>query len=157
MQSYHIYNRLTGFGVFLTATIVYTLTLEPSSSFWDCPEFITSAARLEVGHPPGAPLFMLLGNLFSHLASDPSKIAWWINWMNALFSAACVTFLFWTITALLRKLLTPRQYEDRIQTATILTGGLIGALIYLFSDTFWYSAVEGEVYSCSSFFTALTF
>ena len=158
MQSYRTINRLCGWSVFIAAATVYTLTLESSASFWDCPEFITSAARLEVGHPPGAPFFMLLGNLFSHMAPDASGIAWCINFMNGLFSAACVMLLFYTITALLRRLIADgADQPSRWQTVSIMTGGLTGALVYAFSDTFWYSAVEGEVYACSSFFTALTF
>ena len=158
MQSYRTINRLCGWVVFIAAAVVYTLTLESSASFWDCPEFITSAARLEVGHPPGAPFFMLLGNLFSHMAPDVSGIAWCINFMNGLFSAACVMLLFHTITALLRRLVADGAgMPSRWQTASIMAGGLTGALAYAFSDTFWYSAVESEVYACSSFFTALTF
>ena len=158
MQSYRTINRLCGWSVFIAAATVYTLTLESSASFWDCPEFITSAARLEVGHPPGAPFFMLLGNLFSHMAPDASGIAWCINFMNGLFSAACVMLLFYTITVLLRRLIADgTDQPSRWQTVSIMTGGLTGALVYAFSDTFWYSAVEGEVYACSSFFTALTF
>jgi tetratricopeptide (TPR) repeat protein len=140
------------------ASTVYLLTIEPSGSFWDCGEFISSAYKLEVGHPPGAPFFMLTANLFTQLASDTGSVAKMVNSMSAIFSGLTILFLFWTITHLARKIIV--REEEEIQTAqliTILGSGLVGALAYTFSDTFWFSAVEGEVYAYSSLFTALVF
>lgn len=158
MWNYQRINFIGGWLLFAIAAIVYGMTVEPSISFWDCPEFITSAARLEVGHPPGAPFFMLLGNLFSQFASDASLIPLWINRMNALLSAGCILLLFRSITYLTRKLiLKNNESPTPAQIITIMASGVVGALSYTFSDTFWYSAVEGEVYAFSSFLTALAF
>ena len=158
MKQYKTINNLMGWVTFLIAATVYCLTVEPTASFWDCPEFITTGYKLEVGHPPGAPFFMLVANLFSQFASDPSEVALMVNCMSALMSAACILFLFWTITHLVRKLVI--KDENCISTGQIVTVmgcGLVGALAYTFSDTFWFSAVEGEVYAFSSLFTALVF
>ena len=158
MKQYKFVNNLVGWITFLIAATVYCLTIEPTASFWDCPEFITTGYKLEVGHPPGAPFFMLVANLFSQFASDPSEVAKMVNYMSALMSGACILFLFWTITHLVRKLVV--KDEEHItagQTALIMGSGLVGALAYTFSDTFWFSAVEGEVYAFSSLFTAVVF
>ena len=158
MKQYRTVNNLIGWITFLIAATVYCLTIEPTASFWDCPEFITTGYKLEVGHPPGAPFFMLVANLFSQFASDPSEVAKMVNYMSALMSGACILFLFWTITHLVRKLVI--KDEEHITTAQIITvmgSGLVGALAYTFSDTFWFSAVEGEVYAFSSLFTAVVF
>ncbi|HIZ32374.1 MAG TPA: DUF2723 domain-containing protein [Candidatus Bacteroides merdigallinarum] len=158
MKQYRTVNNLMGWITFLIAATVYCLTIEPTASFWDCPEFITTGYKLEVGHPPGAPFFMLVANLFSQFASDPSEVAKMVNYMSALMSGACILFLFWTITHLVRKLVI--KDEEHITTAQIITimgSGLVGALAYTFSDTFWFSAVEGEVYAFSSLFTAVVF
>lgn len=160
MRSYRTINRVCGWVSFILAAIVYTLTVEPSASFWDCPEFILSAAKLEVGHPPGAPFFMLTGNVISQLAGDPAQIALLINIMNALLSAGCILFLFWTITHLTRQLIAGNGDGENLrpeQIFLVMGCGFAGALIYTFSDTFWFSAVEGEVYAFSSFFTAVAF
>jgi hypothetical protein len=150
-------NRITGVLVFAIAATVYLMTIEPTASFWDCGEFITSAYKLEVGHPPGAPLFMLIGNLFSHLA-DANRAAEMVNVMSALFSALTILFLFWTITHLAERLMRREGEEITLsQTILILGCGLVGSLAYTFSDTFWFSAVEGEVYAFSSLFTAVVF
>jgi len=145
--------------VFAIAAIVYGLTVEPTASLWDCPEFIACGYKLEIGHPPGAPVFMLAANLFSQLASDPSHVALMVNLLSALLSAGCIFFLFLTVTHLARKLICP--VSDRgtsiSQVITIEACGLVGALTYTFSDTFWFSAVEAEVYAFSSFLTALMF
>ena len=141
--------------MFLIAGIVYTLTLEPTASFWDCGEFISSAYKLEVGHPPGNPIFMLTGRFFANFASDPSQVAWCINFMSAMFSAATILLLFWTITALARKIVIKGDNYSLTNTIAIMGAGAVGALAYTFSDTFWFSAVEGEVYAYSSFCTAL--
>ena len=159
MCKYQRVNLLCGLIVFLVSAVVYILTAEPSASFWDCPEFILSASRLEVGHPPGAPFFMLAGNVFSLFASSPQDVAYCINVMNALLSAGCVFFLFLTITYLASSLICssrPKSEYTAASIALIMLCGLTGALAYAFTDTFWFSAVEGEVYSFSSFLTALT-
>ena len=158
MKSYKHINDLMGWLAFLVAAVVYCLTIEPTASFWDCPEFIVTGYKLEVGHPPGAPFFMLVANLFTQLTSDPSQVARMVNTMSALMSAACILFLFWTITHLVRRLLVrDGEAPTSAQTITIMGCGLVGALAYTFSDTFWFSAVEGEVYAFSSLFTAAVF
>ena len=158
MKQYKFVNNLVGWITFLIAATVYCLTIEPTASFWDCPEFITTGYKLEVGHPPGAPFFMLTANLFSQFASDPSEVAKMVNYMSALMSGACILFLFWTITHLVRKLVVKDEnHITRGQLVTIMGSGLVGALAYTFSDTFWFSAVEGEVYAFSSLFTAVVF
>ena len=158
MKQYKFVNNLVGWITFLIAATVYCLTIEPTASFWDCPEFITTGYKLEVGHPPGAPFFMLTANLFSQFASDPSEVAKMVNYMSALMSGACILFLFWTITHLVRKLVVKDpEHITRGQIVTIMGSGMVGALAYTFSDTFWFSAVEGEVYAFSSLFTAIVF
>ena len=158
MKQYNIVNNLMGWLAFAIAAFTYCMTVEPTASFWDCPEFITTAYKLEVGHPPGAPFFMLTGNFFTQFTSDPTKVALCVNIMSALLSATCILFLFWTITHLTRKLICPDGIvSSPRQTALIMAAGLTGALAYTWSDTFWFSAVEGEVYAYSSMFTALVF
>ncbi len=158
MKQYKIVNNAVGWIVFFIASFVYCSTIEPTASFWDCPEFITTAYKLEIGHPPGAPFFMLFGNFFTQFVSDPSQVAKMINIMSALLSATCILFLFWTITHLVRKLICDEGIvSTTAQTITIIGSGVVGALAYTFSDTFWFSAVEGEVYAFSSMFTALVF
>ena len=141
------------------AAIVYGLTVEPTASLWDCPEFIACGYKLEIGHPPGAPVFMLAANLFSQMASDPSHVALMVNLLSALLSAGCIFFLFLTVTHLSRKLICPISDGEMSipQIITIEACGMVGALAYTFSDTFWFSAVEAEVYAFSSFLTALMF
>ena len=147
-----------GWLTFIIAATVYCLTIEPTASFWDCPEFITTGYKLEVGHPPGAPFFMLVANLFSQFASDVTTVAKMVNYMSALMSGACILFLFWSITHLVRKLvITNENNITKGQLITVMGSGLVGALVYTFSDTFWFSAVEGEVYAFSSLFTAVVF
>ena len=158
MKQYNLVNNILGWLTFAIAAFTYCSTVEPTASFWDCPEFITTAYKLEVGHPPGAPFFMLTGNFFTQFTSDPSKVAFCVNIMSALLSALCILFLFWTITHLARKLITPDgKVTTLTQLITIMGCGLTGALAYTWSDTFWFSAVEGEVYAYSSMFTALVF
>ena len=158
MKQYKFVNNLTGWITFLIAATVYCLTIEPTASFWDCPEFITTGYKLEVGHPPGAPFFMLVANFFSLFASGPSEVAKMVNYMSALMSGACILFLFWSITHLVRKLVVKDEnHITRGQLVTIMGSGVVGALAYTFSDTFWFSAVEGEVYAFSSLFTAIVF
>ena len=158
MKQYKLINNIFGWLAFVIAATTYCLTVEPTASFWDCPEFITTASKLEVGHPPGAPFFMLTGNFFTLFTSNPEHIAVCINVMSALLSAFCILFLFWTITHLARKLVCKDGIvTDTWQTVLIMGAGLTGALAYTWSDTFWFSAVEGEVYGYSSMFTALVF
>jgi len=158
MKSYRLLNISLGWFTFLVALITYVLTVEPTMSLWDCGEFIATAYKLEVGHPIGAPTFMILGRLFSLFAPDTSRVALTINLMSALASAFTIMFLFWTITHLARRIFInePTNYSlSRI--IPVFGAGLVGALAFTFSDTFWFSAVEGEVYGLSSLFTAITF
>lgn len=157
MMNYKRLNTIMGWLVFVVAAVTYCMTIEPTASFWDCPEFITTGYKLEVGHPPGAPIFMLTANLFSQFTSDPGKVAMMVNTMSALLSALCILFLFWSITMLTKKLVAGKKEPDLWQMITIIGAGLVGALAYTWSDTFWYSAIEGEVYAYSSFCTAVTF
>ena len=155
---YRLVDNTLGWLSFLIAAFVYCSTIEPTASFWDCPEFITTGYKLEIGHPPGAPFFMLTANLFSQFTSDPTQVARMVNMMSALLSATCILFLFWTITHLTRRLLISDWSELTLsRLIAIEASGLVGALIYTFSDTFWFSAVEGEVYAYSSAFTAVVF
>ena len=158
MKHFRLVDNLMGWLTFAIAAYVYCSTVEPTASFWDCPEFITTAYKLEVGHPPGAPFFMLTANLFTQFVSDPTKVALMVNMMSALFSAACIMFLFWSISHLVRKLVGENgRVQNLAQLITVEASALTGALVYTFSDTFWFSAVEGEVYAYSSLFTAVVF
>ena len=158
MKKYNLVNNLLGWFSFAVAAVTYCLTVEPTASFWDCPEFITTAYKLEVGHPPGAPFFMLTGNFFTQFTDDPTKVAFCVNIMSALLSALCILFLFWSITHLARKLICKDGVVTSLSQLIVIMGsGLTGALAYTWSDTFWFSAVEGEVYAYSSMFTALVF
>ena len=158
MKQYRLVDNIFGWVAFIIAAFVYCSTIEPTASFWDCPEFITTAYKQEIGHPPGAPFFMLLGNFFTHFASDTTQVAKMVNTMSALLSAVCIMFLFWTITHLARKLIIGDWKEmTTSKMIAIEASGMVGALIYTFSDTFWFSAVEGEVYAFSSAFTAVVF
>ena len=166
MKNFKLWNVVCGWIVFAIAAATYLLTMEPTASFWDCGEFIVSAHKLDVGHPPGAPFFMLLGHFFSLFASDASHVAMCVNALSALASAFTILFLFWTITALGRKLVrnndtqppyNATQSYTLTQGIALLGAGLVGSLAYTFSDTFWFSAVEGEVYALSSLFTAVVF
>ena len=154
MKHFKLWNTLCGWMVFAVAAATYLLTMEPTASFWDCGEFISSAWKLDVGHPPGAPFFMLMGHFFSLFASDTSHVAMCVNALSALASAFTILFLFWTITALAKKLVAP---DTTWKGIALLGAGAVGALAYTFSDTFWFSAVEGEVYASSSLFTAVVF
>ena len=158
MKQYKLVDNIFGWVAFVIAAFVYCSTIEPTASFWDCPEFIITAYKQEIGHPPGAPFFMLLGNFFTHFASDATQVAKMVNTMSALLSAVCILFLFWTITHLARKLIISDWKEmTTSKLIAIEASGMVGALIYTFSDTFWFSAVEGEVYAFSSAFTAVVF
>ena len=163
MKQFKLWNTICGWVVFAIAAATYLLTMEPTASFWDCGEFISSAWKLDVGHPPGAPFFMLMGHFFSLFASDTAHVAMCVNALSALASAFTILFLFWTITALARKLVWSQESGAKSQDLSlwqgigILGAGTVGALAYTFSDTFWFSAVEGEVYASSSLFTAVVF
>ena len=166
MKQFRLVDNIMGWLAFAIAAFVYCSTIEPTASFWDCPEFISTGYKLEIGHPPGAPFFMLTANLFSQFASDPSQVAYMVNMMSALLSALTILFLFWTISHLVRRLLIKQEDFRRAQTLADLSwskliaieaSAMVGALIYTFSDTFWFSAVEGEVYAYSSAFTAVVF
>lgn len=157
-MSYKRINNWSGWLVFAIAAIVYILTSEPTASFWDCGEYIATASGLQVGHPPGAPLFQMIGRFFSLFAfGNVLLVARMVNTMSALCSAFTILFLFWTITHLAKKITD--QYPDLFTDSTyvIIGSGVVGALVYTFSDSFWFSAVEGEVYAMSSFFTAFVF
>jgi len=158
MSQYKKFNNITGWIVFSISLAVYLITLEPTVSFWDCGEFISCAFKLEVGHPPGAPFFMLMGRIFSMMAGgDTTKVAYAVNSMSALASAFTILFLFWSITHLARKIIAAEQYLTTGKLIAILGSGIVGALGYTFTDSFWFSAVEGEVYATSSLFTAIVF
>lgn len=158
MNDFKKYNLIFGWFSFLFATIVYLMTAEPSASLWDCSEFIATSYKMEVGHPPGAPLFMMISRFFTMFAPDTTKVAFMVNAMSCLASAATIMFLFWTITHLARRAYGRKEDElSKGQTAAIMGAGLVGAIAYAFTDTFWFSAVEGEVYALSSMFTAVVF
>lgn len=154
MKTFHRLNNITGWVVWLIAAITYTLTLEPTASFWDCGEFLSAAYKLQVVHPPGAAFFLLCGRIFT-LGADAADVAWRVNFMNGLLSAFTILFLFWTITAIARKIVVKgEEVLSGSKLIGVLGAGAVGALCYTFSDTFWFSAVEGEVYAMSSCFTA---
>lgn len=156
MKKYNLYNTIAGWVSFLIAAVVYLLTIEPTVSFWDCGEFITTSYKFEVGHPPGAPIFMIIGRFFT-LFGDSASAAKMVNSLSALASAFTIMFLFWTITHLAKKLVSTDNEVSFGQTIAIIASGMVGALAYTFSDTFWFSAVEGEVYATSSLMTAIVF
>lgn len=164
-KNYSRLNNWLGWVIFIIATTVYLMTIGPTASLWDCAEFIACDYKLEIGHPPGAPFYMLIYNIATHLAPSPAKVALFANAMSAILSGFTILFLFWTITYMVRKVLAPdfnRKNAGQIEVSkgnmiAILGSGLVGALAYTFSDTFWFSAVEAEVYAFSSFFTAIVF
>src|SRR5210317_804499 len=158
MKSFSQLNNVFGWTVFAIASLVYILTIEPTASFWDCGEYIATAYKLQVGHPPGAPLFQMLGRFFSLFAfGDTTLVARMINTMSALSSSFTILFLYWSIVMLGRKMYEKAGEMSRGQSLAVIGAGLVGSLAYTFSDSFWFSAVEGEVYAMSSFFTAIVF
>ena len=158
MREFKRLNIIIGWIVFGIASFVYVYTSEPTASFWDCGEYIATAHKLQVGHPPGAPLFQMMGRFFALFAGgNDAMVARMINTMSALASSFTILFLFWTITHLARKFTGGAEAEDKGKMWAILGAGIIGSLAYTFSDSFWFSAVEGEVYAMSSFFTAVVF
>ncbi len=159
-KKYNLINNVIGWAVFLIALVTYWLTLEPTASYWDCGEFIIQADKLEVGHPPGNPIFMLTARFFSNFAPDVQSVSLMVNAMSGLLSALTILLLFWTITHLVRRLVVRDSQREELSLAkylVIMGSGVVGALAYCWSDTFWFSAVEGEVYAFSSFCTALVF
>lgn len=157
MNKYRKWNTILGWVVFLVALVTYILTLEPTVSWWDCGEFISCSYKLLIGHPPGAPLFLMTGRVFSLFTADPEKVAMMVNLVSAMASAFTIAFLFWTITYLAKKLVIQDEDISVENMVLVIGSGLIGSLAYAFSDTFWFSAVEGEVYATSSLFTAVVF
>ena len=157
MKNFKKVNNISGWIVFLIATVTYLVTMEKTASLWDCGEFISAAYKLEVVHAPGAPFFLMMGRIFSLFASDASQVAIMINSMSALSSSFTILFLFWTITSFGRKIYLKDGVIEQSKLIAIIGAGVVGSLAYTFSDSFWFSAVEGEVYALSSFFTALTF
>ena len=158
MKKFQSLNNIFGWITFLIASAVYLLTIEPTASWWDCGEYIATAFKLQVGHPPGAPLFQMLGRFFALFAfGDVSRVAMMVNIMSALSSSFTILFLFWSISLLAKKIIAPQGDLSPGQTYTIIAASLIGSLAYTFTDSFWFSAVEGEVYAMSSFFTAISF
>ncbi len=159
MKNYSQINNITAWFTFLIASIVYIMTIEPTASFWDCGEFITCSYKLEVGHPPGAPFFMLVGRFFTMFAFSPENVALMINILSAMCSSFTILFLFWTISHISKRIITKNNKKDLkdSQVIAIMGSSFVGSMAYTFSDTFWFSAVEGEVYAMSSLFTALVF
>ena len=161
LRNFRTLDNLLGWGVFVVALITYMLTLEPTASFWDCPEFIAQGYKCEIGHPPGNPIFILAARFLANFVSGPSQVAWAVNAMSGIFSALTILFLFWSITHLTKKLVMGDDDDENSlslsQLLVIMGSGVCGALVYAWSDTFWFSAVEAEVYAFSSFCTALVF
>ncbi|MCP4456755.1 MAG: DUF2723 domain-containing protein [Cytophagales bacterium] len=158
-MTYQKINNISGWVAFFIAMVVYTLTVEPTASFWDCGEFIACSYKLEVPHPPGAPFFLLTGRMFSMLAmGDTTQVAYWVNMLSVLCSAFAILFLYWSISHLAGRILkVERGNETSVQQILMVGAGMVGALTCTFSDSFWFSAVEAEVYGMSSFFTAFVF
>jgi len=158
MKRFRLMNNIFGWVAFAIAALTYLLTMEPTASFWDCSEVISAAFKLDVGHPPGAPFSMLVGHLFSLFAKDPGHVAMMVNSISALCSAFVILFLFWTITHLARKIIIKSEADyTTANTIAILGAGFVGAMAFTFSDTFWFSAVEGTVFAFSALFTSLVF
>ena len=158
MKNFQKLNIIFGWATFAIASVVYLLTIEPTASWWDCGEYIATAFKLQVGHPPGAPLFQMIGRFFSLFAfGNVSHVAMMVNIMSALSSSFTILFLFWSIVLFARKFFAGEGEMTGAQKYTIFAAAFIGSMAYTFSDTFWFSAVEGEVYAMSSFFTAISF
>ncbi|HXC06451.1 MAG TPA: DUF2723 domain-containing protein, partial [Bacteroidia bacterium] len=158
MTNYRKLNNIIGWIVGILAALIYCSTIEPTASFWDCGEYISTAYKLEVGHPPGAPLFQMIGRIFSLFAGkDVTQVAKMVNIMTALCSAFTIQFLFWSITYIAKKFIVQGTEMTKGQMYAIFGSGFVGAMAYAFTDSFWFSAVEGEVYGMSSFFTAIVF
>ena len=150
-------NTLTGWFVFCVALVTYYLTVEPTASYWDCSEYIATSAKLQVGHPPGAPLFQMMGAFFSSFASSPERVAFWVNMMSVLASAFTILFLFWSLTRIITKFVIKEVNPTGTQSILVLGAGVVGALSYTFSDSFWFNAVEAEVYAMAMLMTSAMF
>ena len=157
LSNYKKWDTILGWVAFAIALITYALTIEPTVSSWDCGEYIATSVKLQVGHPPGAPLFQMLGAFFAMFTTDVEQLAKMVNLMSATASAFTILFLFWTITILGRKLVEKTGKFTESKMIAVLGSGLVGSLAYTFSDSFWFSAVEGEVYAMSSFLMAILF
>jgi hypothetical protein len=150
-------NTLTGWFVFCVALVTYYLTVEPTASYWDCSEYIATSAKLQVGHPPGAPLFQMMGAFFSSFASSPERVAFWVNMMSVLASAFTILFMFWSLTRIITRFIIKESNPTGAQTILVLGAGIVGALSYTFSDSFWFNAVEAEVYAMAMLITSAMF
>lgn len=157
MKKLRLFNNVVGWIIFSIALTTYAVTMEKTASFWDCGEFIAAAFKLEVPHPPGAPFFLLMGRLFALIAGeDVLKVAYWVNMLSVICSAFTILFLFWTITLIAGKvIIKDKQEPDSAEIISTIAAGIVGALCYTWSDSFWFSATEAEVYAMSSFFTAI--
>src|SRR5690606_21059305 len=151
------WDTILGWIVFLIALITYSLTVEPTASFWDCGEYIATSAKLQVGHPPGAPFFQIIGAFFAMFASEPESVALMVNYMSVFSSAFTILFMFWTITNITKKIVVKEEELSFPKTIAILGSGLVGSLAYTFSDSFWFNAVEAEVYAMATLLMALMF
>ena len=151
------WNTIIGWLTFTIALITYTLTVEPTLSFWDCGEYIATSAKLQVGHPPGAPLFQMMGAFFALFAPDASKVALMVNMMSVFSSAFTILFLFWSSSILLKKIIAQFKEITSIEEIAILIASFVGALSFTFTDSFWYNAVEAEVYAMANLLIALLF
>ena len=157
MNTFKLWNRSFGWGIFVIALFTYGFTVEPTASFWDAGEYIATAAKLQVGHPPGAPLFQMMGAFFAMFATSPEKVALMVNFMSVFSSAFTILFLFWTLTLLLKKLPAFKTLETTNQRITFFGSATVGALAFCFSDSFWFNAVEAEVYAMATFILSLIF
>ena len=155
--SFKKWNTILGWFVFLISLIVYGLTIEPTVSFWDAGEYILTSSKLQVGHPPGAPLFQMFGAFFSMFAIEPSQIGMMLNMMSAVASAFTILFMFWTITLLLKKLVGTEEKLTQNNKVAILGSALVGSLAFTFTDSFWFNAVETEVYAMATLIMAILF
>tara|TARA_B100000401_G_C52802090_1_gene719093 strand:+ start:189 stop:1061 length:873 start_codon:yes stop_codon:yes gene_type:complete len=151
------WNNLFGYGLFFVALLTFGITVEPTASFWDCAEYIATSAKLQVGHPPGAPLFQMMGAFFSIFASSPDQIALMVNFMSVISSATTVLFLFWTITLLLKKIYNIKSFDNSIKRISFFGSASIGSLAFCFSDSFWFNAVEAEVYAMATCLMSIMF
>ena len=151
------WNTILGWFAFFVALVTYTLTVEPTVSFWDAGEYILTSSKLQVGHPPGAPLFQMLGAFFSVFSTDPSQIGWLMNMMSAFSSAFTILFMFWSITMLLQKVVGSIESNTSIQNNAILGSALVGSLAFTFTDSFWFNAVETEVYAMATLIMSVMF
>ncbi len=155
--NFNKWNTILGWFAFAIALITYTLTVEPTMSFWDCGEYIATAAKLEVGHPPGAPLYQMIGAFFAMFAFDDDNIALMVNMMSVFSSAFTILFMYWSTTILLKKLISQFTEINKDNAIVILGSAFVASLAYTFSDSFWFNAVEAEVYAMASLFIALLF